>query len=333
MKLIVNGEERSVEVPPLKRLLDLLREDLRLTGTKEGCGEGECGACSVLIDGEIVNSCLVPVCQVEGASVTTVEGVPWGALQQAFLDHGGAQCGICTPGMVVGGTVVKAAQAMGRVLASYVSEVFSAEDVSCRGGVFYGGEKPLAPFAAVAKRYLAERGPLQCIEQYRHPPGMHWDDKTYRGDAYPAYGWAATAVEVEVDLDTYEVSLLEVVTATDVGRAIHPVLAEGQVEGGTVQALGYALLEEHAWSGGRLLNTRMQNYLIPTALDVPRMTTVLLENPYSSGPYGAKGLGELPMDGPAPAIVNAIENATGLPLVSIPVTPEALMQAMDTSNG
>ena len=101
MKLIVNGEERSVEAPPLKRLLDVLREDLRLTGTKEGCGEGECGACSVLIDGEIVNSCLVPVCQVEGASVTTVEGVPWGALQQAFLDHGGAQCGICTPGMVV----------------------------------------------------------------------------------------------------------------------------------------------------------------------------------------------------------------------------------------
>ena len=85
----------------MKRLLDVLREDLGLTGTKEGCGEGECGACSVLIDGELVNSCLVAVCQVEGAAVTTVEGVPWGALQQAFLERGGAQCGICTPGMVV----------------------------------------------------------------------------------------------------------------------------------------------------------------------------------------------------------------------------------------
>jgi carbon-monoxide dehydrogenase small subunit len=105
VKLIVNGEERSVSAPGLKRLLDVLREDLGLTGTKEGCGEGECGACSVLIDGELVNSCLVAVCQVEGAQVLTVEGIaPPGqlsALQRAFLERGGAQCGICTPGMIV----------------------------------------------------------------------------------------------------------------------------------------------------------------------------------------------------------------------------------------
>src|SRR5947199_10313090 len=98
MNIQVNGVRREIEAPPLKRLLDVLREDLRLTGTKEGCGEGECGACSVEIDGELVNSCLVPVCQVEGASVTTVEGAPSGALQQAFLHHGGAQCRLCTPG-------------------------------------------------------------------------------------------------------------------------------------------------------------------------------------------------------------------------------------------
>jgi carbon-monoxide dehydrogenase small subunit len=105
VKLVVNGVERAFETPPLKRLLDVLREDLGLTGTKEGCGEGECGACSVLIDGELVNSCLVPVCQVEGASVLTVEGIAPGgeltALQKCFLDRGGAQCGICTPGMVI----------------------------------------------------------------------------------------------------------------------------------------------------------------------------------------------------------------------------------------
>jgi aerobic carbon-monoxide dehydrogenase small subunit len=101
----VNGAPRAVDVPPLKRLLDLLREDLQLTGTKEGCGEGECGACSVLIDGELVNSCLVAASQVEGARVTTIEGI--GAkdrlepLQRCFIDHGGAQCGICTPGMIV----------------------------------------------------------------------------------------------------------------------------------------------------------------------------------------------------------------------------------------
>lgn len=230
--------------------------------------------------------------------------------------------------MVVGGTVTCAAQAMARVLAAYVAETFSARDAICRDGIFYSGGAPVAPFAAVAKRYLQERGPLSVIESYRHPPGIEWDDEAYRGDAYPCYGWAATAVEVEVDLDTYEVSLLEVTTAADVGRAIHPVLAEGQVEGGTVQALGYALLEEHVYEKGLLLNTRMQNYLIPTALDVPRMKTVLLENPYPPGPYGAKGVGELPMDGPAPAVVAAVLHATGALVPELPLSPDRVMRAL-----
>ncbi len=101
----VNGEERSVEGFPMARLLDVLRERLHLTGTKEGCGEGECGACTVIIDGHIVNSCLVPLAQMNGAEITTIEGVAHKgelhAVQQAFIDHGGAQCGICTPGMVL----------------------------------------------------------------------------------------------------------------------------------------------------------------------------------------------------------------------------------------
>jgi carbon-monoxide dehydrogenase small subunit len=101
----VNGEMRTVQAWPMARLLDVLREELRLTGTKEGCGEGECGACSVFIDGELVNSCLVPVVQARDAKITTIEGVAGGerlhALQQAFIDSGGAQCGICTPGMIM----------------------------------------------------------------------------------------------------------------------------------------------------------------------------------------------------------------------------------------
>ena len=101
----VNSEPRRVEVFPMARLLDVLREELKLTGTKEGCGEGECGACTVIVDGQIVNSCLVPMAQVNGAEITTIEGVAVGddlhAVQQAFIEHGGAQCGICTPGMVL----------------------------------------------------------------------------------------------------------------------------------------------------------------------------------------------------------------------------------------
>ena len=109
MRLVLNGKRVQVNVPPLKRLLDVLREDCALTGTKEGCGEGECGACTVLVDGVAVNSCLVPAAQVTGARVTTIEGLGGHhPLQHAFVEHGGAQCGICTPGMIM------AAVALGR---------------------------------------------------------------------------------------------------------------------------------------------------------------------------------------------------------------------------
>jgi aerobic carbon-monoxide dehydrogenase small subunit len=108
IRFTVNGETREVRVPPLKRLLDVLREDLGLTGTKEGCGEGECGSCSVRMNGELVNSCLVPVLQAEGAEVQTVEGLAQSGglhpIQEAFLQCGGAQCGICTPGMLMAAT-------------------------------------------------------------------------------------------------------------------------------------------------------------------------------------------------------------------------------------
>ncbi len=114
LRFEVNGRRRSADVPPMKRLLDVLREDLALTGTKEGCGEGECGACAVLLDGELVNACLVAACQAEGRRVRTVEGLETGGaqlhpIQQAFWECGGAQCGICTPGMLMASAALLAA--------------------------------------------------------------------------------------------------------------------------------------------------------------------------------------------------------------------------------
>jgi carbon-monoxide dehydrogenase small subunit len=105
IKIVVNGQDIDVNVSPMKRLLDVLRQDCYLTGTKEGCGEGECGACSVLVDGEVINSCLVPVCQVEGSKIVTVEGLAENGkltpVQEAFIQYGAAQCGICIPGMLM----------------------------------------------------------------------------------------------------------------------------------------------------------------------------------------------------------------------------------------
>jgi aerobic-type carbon monoxide dehydrogenase small subunit (CoxS/CutS family) len=116
MKLTVNGRTFEVEAHPMKRLLDVLREECGLTGTKEGCGEGECGACTVLLDGEPVNSCLVPFAQARGARVTTIEGLKGkAALQQAFVTEGGAQCGICTPGMLLAAAVLPAKASMDEI--------------------------------------------------------------------------------------------------------------------------------------------------------------------------------------------------------------------------
>ncbi len=171
-------------------------------------------------------------------------------------------------------------------------------------------------------------GPMRIDERFVPYPGEPFDDATYRGDAYPAFGWAAAAVKVDVDLDTGEVAVRECVSADDVGQVIHPILAEGQVEGGTLQAIGYATIEEMKLLDGRYLNDRLATYLIPTSLDAPKLRSILVEKPFSGVPHGAKGIGELPMDVGAPAVVAAIHDATGVWIHDLPATPERILAAL-----
>ncbi len=165
-------------------------------------------------------------------------------------------------------------------------------------------------------------------ERFTPYAGRTFDDATYSGDAYPTFGWAAAVAEVEVDLDTAEVAVLSIVAVDDVGRVIHPVLCEGQVEGGTLQAVGYATIEEIKLLDGRYLNDRLQTYIIPTSLDAPRIDTILVEAAFEDAPHKAKGVGELPMDVGAPAVVAAIHDATGAWIDDLPATPERILAAL-----
>jgi CO/xanthine dehydrogenase Mo-binding subunit len=209
--------------------------------------------------------------------------------------------------MVVGGLVINACRRL-------------RAEVEARTG---------GPFAETYAADAAEHGPIRIDQQFEPYPGVEFDDATYTGDAYPAFGWAAAVAEVDVDLDTGEVVVGSVVAADDLGRAIHPVLAEGQVEGGTLQAVGYATIEEIKLDKGRYLNDRLATYLIPTALDAPRITSILVEAPYSGAPHGAKGIGELPMDVGAPAVVAAIHDAVGVWIHELPATPERILAGME----
>ena len=208
--------------------------------------------------------------------------------------------------MVVGGLIIQAARRL-------------RAEVEARTG---------RPFAETYRDDARAHGATRIDERFEPYPGAGFDDATYTGDAYPAYGWAAAVAEVEIDLDTGEVAVRSVVAVDDAGRVIHPLLAEGQVEGGTLQAVGYATIEEIQLRDGRYLNDRLQTYLIPTALDAPRIDTILVEAPFDGVPHGAKGLGELPMDVGAPAVIAAIHDATGVWIHDLPATPERILAAL-----
>jgi CO/xanthine dehydrogenase Mo-binding subunit len=185
-------------------------------------------------------------------------------------------------------------------------------------------------FAGACREFIERNGPLQSFVKYQHPRDLHWDDELYQGDAYGAYAWAVYVAEVSVDTRIAEVRVEDFVAVQEVGKVINPVLAAGQIEGGIAQGIGFALYENVVWQEGRMANGQMTNYIMPTSMDIPPIRVYFEEIPYSRGPAGAKGIGELPLDGTAPAIANAIAHATGADITRIPVTPEVLLEMLES---
>jgi CO/xanthine dehydrogenase Mo-binding subunit len=187
-----------------------------------------------------------------------------------------------------------------------------------------GSEYSPADFFSACESYRERKGEVASLCRYEAPPGIYWDDQTYHGEAYPAYAWCVQIAQVAVDTVTYFTEVEEFWSVQEVGRVLNPVLAGGQIEGGIAQGIGYALYEKVIWQNGRMANSQMTNYIMPTAEDVPPIHVYFEEIPFAYGAYGAKGIGELPHDGPAPAILNAIRDATGVSCTAIPLLPEDL---------
>ncbi len=195
-----------------------------------------------------------------------------------------------------------------------------------------GGAYTAEEFRAACRHYVAERGEFRSWSRYEAPSDIFWDDEKYRGEAYAAFAWAIYIAEVTVDLTTYSVSVDDFVALQEVGKVLHPLLARGQIIGGIAQAIGFSLYEKVVWQNGRMHNSQMTNYIMPTSSDLPPIRVFFEELGNIHGAYGAKGIGELPMDGPAPAIVNAVEDALGVPFNSIPLLPEDIMDGLAASS-
>jgi CO/xanthine dehydrogenase Mo-binding subunit len=183
-------------------------------------------------------------------------------------------------------------------------------------------------FRSACSKYITGHGALNSYARYEAPGDVYWDDEKYRGEAYAAFAWAVYVAEVTVDLTAYAVTVDDFVALQEIGKVLNPVLAEGQITGGVAQGIGFALYEKVVWQNGRMSNNQMTNYIMPTSVDLPPIRVFFEELGNVHGAHGAKGIGELPMDGPAPAIVNAVEDAIGVRFDSIPLLPEDLFEAL-----
>ena len=281
----------------------------------EGCADG---SVRVLVSsaefGQGTNTIL---CQIAAESL----GIPYEAVSIAQPDtanvpNSGPTVASRTA-MVVGKLVASAARGLKQTLvaAGSLEEQCTPEE-----------------FRDACRAYVASHGCFRSLVRYEQPAGVYWDDEKYRGEAYAAFGWAVYVAEVTVDLTTYSVTVDDFVALQEVGRVLHPVLARGQVLGGVTQGIGFALYEKVEWRDGRMQNSQMTNYIVPTSSDIPSIRVYFEEMGNEHGAFGAKGIGELPMDGPAPAIVNAVEDALGFPFNSIPLLSEDIFEVMSTAH-
>ena len=188
-------------------------------------------------------------------------------------------------------------------------------------------------FRDACRDYVATHGRFRSLARYQEPGNIYWDDQNYRGDAYAAFAWAVYVAQVSVDLTTYQATVDDFVALQEVGKVLHPVLATGQIVGGVAQGIGYALYEKVVWKDGRMQNGQMTNYIMPTSADLPSIRVFFEETGNVHGAFGAKGIGELPMDGPAPAILNGIEDALGVRFDSIPLLPEDIFAGLTAPLG
>lgn len=277
----------------------------------EGCADGRV---RVLVSStEFGQGTKTVLCQIAAQEL----GLPYDAVEIAQPDTGEVPNSGPTVAsrtvMVVGKLVQSAAHGIRETLmnAGLLTEGYSREE-----------------FSKACAKYVAEHGEFKSWARYEAPPGIFWDDEKYRGEAYAAYAWAVYIAEVTIDLATYSVTVDDFVALQEVGKVLNPALARGQITGGVAQGIGYALYEKVVWQQGRMQNGQMTNYIMPTSADLPPIRVYFEELGNIHGAFGAKGIGELPMDGPAPAIVNAIEDALGLRFDSLPVLAEDIFQAL-----
>jgi CO/xanthine dehydrogenase Mo-binding subunit len=245
------------------------------------------------------------------------------------FDHGP---GASRSTYITGNAVQKAAAQAKQILYEVAAEELnvSPDGLASRGGYIFLQDFPERKLAisAVARKAQKGKGRPPIGAASFNPPTTALDPETGHGKPYGTYVFAAQIAEVEVDTETGEFEVLKITAAHDCGTAINPMMVEGQVEGGVAMGVGFAMMEEMVVEQGRVQNPQFTDYVVPTALDVPKIVTRIVERPEPTGPFGAKGIGEPSLLPTAPAIVNAIQDAVGVRIRDLPATPEKILKAL-----